>query len=420
MGVSPDVIVVGGGLWGLTTAWHLARVHGLRVEVLERREAPGLETSAQAAGHLGQVRDHALARHAAQVALDFAAALARRTDREVFVRCGSVAVVEGELGAAAIRRRFVEASAAGVGVELITQDDVVALVPGFRGRTAAAYYVPGDGYVRPGPYLTALIADARCAGVTITHDLPVEALSYEGGRVAGVVTARGPRAAGDVVLTAGPWTGTLAPGRWPAWPIALGLGRTVPAGVPDEHPIVRFPETGLYVRPEAGGYLFGAFSRTARAAAAPGLAPTTRTDDLEPDYRLLDAARERLRHLLPAVGRWPVEHFRDGWTSVTPDGLPLAGRPASLGGAWIATGCGAMGYVWAAELGRRLAAAVAAGRVTGELAPFDPLRFGDCAGDDAWIREACRQRFADYYGLDDFVECPGRPPGPSVEHFAWK
>lgn len=420
MTARPDVIVVGGGVWGLSTAWHLATVHGVRVEIVEARDALGLETSARAAGQIGQIREHAVARQAAHQALAFAASLAQRNDPGLFVRSGSVAVAEGEMGALAIRRRFVDASAAGVTVELISEADLAALVPGYCGRVAAAYFVPGDAYVRPPAYIAALAKEAVRAGVSVACGTRVTALLYEGGRLAGVETNLGRRSAGGVVLTAGPWTAALAPGPWAVRPIVLGQGRTMANAVHDDHPIVRFPEAGIYVRPERGAYLFGAFTRAAHVASVAGLPADARTDDLQPDYRVLDTARERLRQWLPVIGRLPVEHFREGWTTATPDGLPLVGRPASLGGAWAATGCGAMGFVWAAEIGRRLAAAVVAGRPTPDLAPFDPDRFGARAGDPDWVHDTCRRRFADYYGLDRFDPQPGTPAGPSVEHFAWK
>jgi hypothetical protein len=75
--------------------------------------------------------------------------------------------------------------------------------------------------------------------------------------------------------------------------------------------------------------------------------------------------------------------------------------------------------VWAAELCRLLARSILDGRPGPELAALDAARFGPRADDPAWVRDAGRRRFADYYGLDRAAHV-AIGAGPSVEHYAWK
>lgn len=416
-----DVVVVGAGAWGLSIAWHVATGYGMSVLVVERRTSPGLETSGQAAGQLGQVREVALAREAARYALEFAASLARRRDRASFVRSGSVTLVETEVAAARLRARFAAASAAGVAVDAVSGAEAARLVPGLTGKFAAHYVVPGDGYVDPPRYLAALTADLAAVGVDVIGDADVTALDVAGTRVVGVRTARGLMSAGAVVLAAGPWTPSLVPharGSLAAQPIPLRQARTVACDVSRDHPVVRFPEIGAYVRPESGGYLFGAFEPPPADLLA-RLEPDVRTSQLGSDRARSATTKARLARWIPALGATAVDHCRQGWTTFTPDGLPLAGRHCELTNLWMATGCGAMGFVWASSLGRWLAQSIVEDRAIPVLAPLDPARFGRRALDPLWVRDEGVRRHVDYYGMTNAWSDP-EAAGPSAEHYACK
>ncbi len=416
-----DVAVVGGGLWGLSIAWHLANGHGVTVKVVERRAAPGLETSGRAAGQLGQVREHPLAREAARFALEFASGLARRRDPSAFVRSGSVTLVESEAAATRLRPRFAAASAAGIDVDVVSGAEAAHLIPGLSGQFAGRYVVPGDGYVDPPRYVAALAADLAAVGSEVLCDAAVEALDLEGSRVIGVRTTKGLISAAAVVVAAGPWTALLSPTaatRLAVQPIPLRQARTQACGVSRLHPVVRFPEIGAYVRPEEGGYLFGAFEPLSEPLPSE-LRTNASTSDLGPDESRSTVTRDRLARWIPALGQTSVDHYRQGWTTFTPDGLPLAGPHARLRNLWLATGCGAMGFVWAASLGRWLAQSIVEDQPIPLIGPLDPGRFGLRTLDPAWVRDESVRRHDNYYGLTN-ASAALDPDGPSAEHYAWK
>ena len=121
---------------------------------------------------------------------------------------------------------------------------------------------------------------------------------------------------------------------------------------------------------------------------------------------------------LPALSHRPVAQYRQGWTTFSPDGLPLAGRHPHVANLWIAAACGAMGFVWGPALGRWLSQAMADGVTPPSLAALDPDRFGARAEDRRWVHETARRRHADYYGLAGHTA--GSIAGPSAEYYAWK
>jgi glycine/D-amino acid oxidase-like deaminating enzyme len=409
----PDVVVVGAGLWGLSVAWHLAARHGARVRVVDRRDAAGLETSAQSAGQIGQVRQHGLAVEAAGYALEFASSLAHRRDPEAFVRSGSVTLVERKAAAAAWRSRITSASAAGVAIQRLASEDARRLVPGLYGEFAAAYHVPGDGYVSPRRYLRALTADVAALGVVCEYGVEVQGFDLDGASVVALRTSRGSLTGGTYMVAAGPWTPMLLGRGLPVLPIAHGLARTVADAVPAARPVVRFPEHGLYVRSEQDGHLFGRFVRQPQVADTSGRGFTP----LEPDYRELASARDLVARWLPRLASLPVDHFRQGWTTCSPDGLPLAGQHPTLRNAWMATACGAMGVVWAAALGSWLAESIVAERAVPSLTPLAPGRFGARSSDHAWVRRSCLRQHVDYYGLAGLAR--SLAPGPAQEYSTW-
>lgn len=415
-----DVLIVGGGVWGLSIAWHLALAHGLSVRVLERRDAPGAETSGRAAGQIGQVRETEIARTAALYALEFAASLARRRDPASFVRSGSVTVAATVEAARALRHRFTTACANGVSVDELPASEVATLVPGLTGHVASGYYVPSDGYVEPAAFTRALGADASGGGVEIISDVAVMGIDVEAGAACAVRTSRGRLSAGHVVVAAGPWTASLLrPLALPVWPIVLRQARTAAARVAREHPVLRFPELGAYVRPEDGGYLFGAFLDVPEMAPAASLPPSARTEDLKDAPIPIEVLKERLAGWLPRLASLPLAQYRHGWTSFAPDGLPVVGRHPAAGNLWFATGCGAMGFVWAPIIGRWLAQSINEQAPIPALVTLSPDRFGALAHDVDRVRDACRLRHINYYGLVN--EAPARLPGaPSAEHYTWK
>lgn len=416
-----DVLIVGGGVWGLSLAWHLVLAHGLSVRVVERRTSPAMETSAQAAGQIGQVRESTIARIAALYALEFASSVARRQLPAAFVRSGSVTVLGTPEAAEAAHTRFAAASAAGLCVDELSASEAAALVPGLTGPIARAYHVPSDGYVEPGMFTRALADDAHDAGVDVVCDVVVTGFDIDAGRVRAARTSQGRLSADHIVVAAGPWTASLLPAvALAAWAIVLRQGRTAPAGVAREHPVVRFPEAAAYLRPEGGGYLIGAFRATPELTPAAVLPAISRTEDIAQGPTAIDDVRDRLTAWLPALTAERVAHHRQGWITMTPDGLPVVGRHADAENLWFATGCGAMGFVWAPAIGRWLAQSIAEGTLIPALAPLSPARFGPLAQDVDRLRAACRQRHANYYGLaDPGMARPSSAPSHG-EHHTWK
>ncbi|MFH8747047.1 glycine oxidase ThiO [Streptomyces rimosus] len=376
---SPDVLVIGGGIIGLVTAWRAAQ-RGLRTAVAD--PAPGGGAAQVAAGmlaavtelHYGEQTLLGLNLASARRYPDFAAELAEASGRDLgYRRCGTLAVALDADDRAYLRDLHALQRRSGLDSEWLSGRECRRLEPMLAPGVRGGLRVDGDHQVDPRRLAAALLAACERAGVAF-HRTTAERLTVERGRATGVELADGSRiAAGQVVLAAGSRSGRLA-------------------GVPEEVlPPVR-PVKGQVLRlrmPEGlpGGVPF--LSRTVRAVVRGGplylvpredgeLVVGATTEELGWDttvtaggvYELLRDAHE----LVPGITELPLVETRAGLRPGSPDNAPLLG-PTALPGLLLATGHHRNGVLLTPVTGDVLAAALTGGPLPEEALPFAPDRF---------------------------------------------
>lgn len=368
-----DVVVVGGGIIGLSAAYHLA-CEGARVAVVER-ERPGLGASGAAAGILAP--GHEAAGDGAFLDLclrgyalwpDFA----RRIEAESGIATGLVlrgtAVVAPSAGAAReLRARLAGDPAQG---EWVEGGRLPAYLAGFRGLRGALL-LPG-GHLEPPATVAALAAAFASRGELLTG---AEALGFRTAgapgsrRVEAVVTGAGRLRAGTVVLAGGAFGGALAAALGVPLPIVPVKGQILAVRTP---PALRAWQEGmvpvfagrLYLVPKADG-------RTVIGATEEPAAGFDRSVTLGALADLAAGARRLLPGLRAASWVMAWAGLRPG----SPDRRPLLGPLPGFRNVLVAGGHFRNGILLAPLTGR-IIAALAAGRAPEvDLAPFDPARF---------------------------------------------
>ncbi|MEV6111847.1 glycine oxidase ThiO [Streptomyces sp. NPDC052109] len=372
-----DVLVIGGGIIGLVTAWRAAQ-RGLATAVVDPE--PGGGAARVAAGmlaavtelHYGEERLLALNLESARRYPDFAAELTELTGHDLgYRRCGTLAVALDADDRAHLRELHALQQRSGLASEWLSGRECRRLEPMLAPGVRGGLRVDGDHQIDPRLLAAALVAACERAGV-VFHRAWAERLDVAGDRATGVTTADGTGLrAGQVVLAAGSMSGRLAgvPEALlpPVRPVkgqvlrltvprryAPFLSRTVRAVVRGSH---------VYLVPRENGELVvGATSEEL------GWDTTVTAGGV---YELLRDAHE----LVPGITELPLTETRAGLRPGSPDNAPLLG-PSGLDGLLLATGHYRNGVLLTPVTGDVLAQLLADGELPEAARPFTPRRFG--------------------------------------------
>ncbi|MEV0120214.1 glycine oxidase ThiO [Streptomyces sp. NPDC050703] len=373
-----DVLVVGGGIIGLVTAWRAAQ-RGLAVTVVDPE--PGGGAAQVAAGMLAAVTE---LHHGEQALLglnlasarrypDFAAELTEASGRDLGYRtCGTLAVALDSDDRAHLRELHALQSRSGLESEWLSGRECRRLEPMLAPGVRGGLRVDGDHQIDPRRLTAALLTACGRAGVVFTP-LWAERLDVAGDRARGVVLADGTTLhAGQTVLAAGSLSGRLAgvpeavlPPVRPVKgqvlrltvpkPYAPFLSRTVRAVVRGSH---------VYLVPRENGELVvGATSEEL------GWDTTVTAGGV---YELLRDAHE----LVPGITELPLTETRAGLRPGSPDNAPMLG-PTRLPGLQLATGHYRNGVLLTPVTGDVMAQALTTGELPDEARPFTPRRFAE-------------------------------------------
>ncbi len=400
-----EVLIVGGGIWGLSTAYHLAKFGQKDVLVLERNDAIAEETTPQAAGLVGQIRPSVTMLRAIRYALELFSQFPKETGHDPGLRqTGSLMVALTPERMDAYARQIERSRLNGIEADFVSHAEMARLAPALdTTQIEGGYFVPNDGYVDPQQCAHAYAAAARDLGVQIQLNTLVTGFRQRNGEILGVETENGFIASNHLVITAGPWGAALAKeagATTAVQPIRHQRARTVPTpGVPDHHPAVRVTDVSCYLRPDKGGYLYGFFEPTPVSINLEAMPADFRTGDIEPPVEVMAEAQRRLAPTFPILKGLEIAEYRRGITTFAPDGAYLIGPVPEIDRLYLATGCAALGIAGSPAIGRWLANWIIDGDPGEDLAIFSHQRFGAQAADLEWLRRESEQFYANYYGI---------------------
>lgn len=405
MAQQTEVLIVGGGIWGLSTAYHLAKFGQKDILVLERNETIAAETTPQAAGLVGQIRSSVTMLRAVRYALELFSQFPKETGHDTSLRqTGSLMVALTSERMEAYARQIERANLNGIEANFVSHAEIAHLVPMMdMTKIEGGYFVPNDGYVDPEQCALAYAAAAKDLGVQIQLETLVIGFRQRNGEILGVETENGFIASNHVVITAGPWGAALAKevgATTAVQPIRHQRVRTVPtSGIPDHHPVVRVTDVSCYLRPEKDGYLYGYFEPEPVSIDLEAMPADFRTGDIEPPVEVMTEAQRRLTPIFPILKELEIDEYKRGMTTFAPDGGYMIGPVPEIDRLYLAIGCAALGIAGSAAVGRWLAKWVIDGDPGEDLAMFSHQRFGTQANDQEWLRQESEQFYANYYGI---------------------
>lgn len=417
-----DVVVIGGGIAGISAAWELAG-QGLHVALCEKGRV-GAEQSGRNWGWIRvQGRDPAeipLMLESRRLWAGWAERLGPGLGHRV---AGVTYLAESQRDLAEHEAFMVEARRFDLDTRCLTRAETQALIPGAaEGRWIGALHTPSDARAEPWAAVPLMARALAQAGVAIRENCAVRALDIQGGRLRGVITEAGAIRAPSVVLAGGAWSSLFLRAHGFAIPqlsvlssvaatgpmasvyegaaadSAVGFRRRADGGytlaAASAHTMYVGPDAFRNLRPWLGMLRQSWRATRLRPAAPRGWPDGWRTPrrwspderspfealrvlDPAPDRRALEGAREAFMRAFPQLGR-PV--FRATWGGLIdamPDVVPIVDRVAALPGLVVGTGLSGHGFGIGPAVGKALAALVTGADPGHDLSRFRFGRFAD-------------------------------------------
>jgi glycine/D-amino acid oxidase-like deaminating enzyme len=403
--VDADLVVIGAGALGLSTALHAA-LAGRAVTVLERDTA-GSQASGRAAGLFKSVQADELRTRLARRSIERACSFADWAGVPLdVVRSSSFLIARTDAHGNYLLLEAGQSRAWGADV----REARPPVLSYYRGDgSELALSCPEDVYIEePADLITAYVAAGKVAGMQLLEHEPVIGVTLSGGKVAGVETARRTIAAPVVVDAAGAWTrqvAELAGGEVAVAPVRHQLLITErSAEVDPADPIVRVVDAAVYLRPARGGLMVGGFEPDPLAVDPRAEPAQFSTDDLDLDLGVLRKLAGQVAGEAPLAGAGPVAVHRGGLFTMSPDGRFVAGPLPDVPGLWVASGCNGSGFSSSLAIGEALAGWICGLPGSLDIGALSPARFG-AVTEEALIADGSWQ-YAHYYD----------PGGPTVEN----
>jgi heterotetrameric sarcosine oxidase gamma subunit len=405
------IVIVGGGIAGCSTAYHLAQLGERDVLLLEQGKLT-CGTTWHAAGLVGQMRPNRNMTRMSKYGIELYARLEAETGLATGWRqCGSVNVAATPQRMKVLRKQAALARSFGVEVEVIDARQAAELYPLLRtDDLQGGLWIPGDGKANPADLTMSLAKGARNAGVKIAEDVEVIEVLQQRGRVCGV-RARDQGQVVDVrcevlVNCAGQWArqfGRLAGVNVPlhsAEHFYIVTDRI--DGVHPMLPVMRDPDGCIYYKEEVGGLVMGGFEPQAKPWTVDPIPSTFQFQLLGEDWDQFEILMRNAIHRTPCLETARVKMLLNGPESFTPDGNFILGEAPELRNCFVAAGFNSAGIANSGGAGRLIAEWIVGGEAPSDLWDVDIRRFGAFTSN----RKALSERTGETLGLHYAMRWP--------------
>jgi dimethylglycine dehydrogenase len=425
-------VVIGGGVVGVSTLYHLAKLGWTDSILVERKEltsgstwhAAGLLPLFNLSYSVGQMHKYSVGLYS-RLEAETGQAVGFHRVSNIRLACTQDRMDEYRYYAGVARTL-------GVQVDFLSPAEVEAIWPlcDVKGVIGAIRH-PEDGYIQPADLTQALARGARSMGATIHRQTAVTGISEQAGGGWVVHTDQGDIACDHVVSATGSFarrTGAMVGLDVPVIPVehqyivteahpAIQARRA--AGLP-EMGVLRESDASYYMREEAGGLLLGPYESGAPACYIDGPDPQSEYELFQEDLDRLaphiDAAIARV----PAFGEVGVKRIYNGAIAYTPDGSPIVGPAWGLKNFWLNEGH-SFGVTAAGGAGWQLARWIVEGEPSIDMMGVDPRRFGPYAQQGYLIQkneEAYAKVFSVHYPDEERPAARGLKRSPCHDRMA--
>ena len=415
------VVVIGGGVVGVGTLYHLVKKGWSDVVLIERREltsgstwhAAGLLPLFNMSYSVGQVH---------KSSVNLYSSLEAETGQQVgFRKVSNIRLAMNRDRMDEYRQYAGVASTIGVDVEFLTPEQVKEIWPlcNTDGLIGAIRH-PGDGYIQPADLTQALAKGARSGGAEINRNTTVLGIERTQSGEWRVKTDKGDIVAEHIVSATGNFarqTGRMVGLDIPVIPVEHQYIVTEPhpeivarykAGLP-EMGVLRESDGSWYMREENGGLILGPYEKGAPACYVDGPSEDCEYELFQEDLERLEPHIEAAINRVPAFGEVGIKQVYNGAIAYTPDGSPIIGPAWGLRNFWLNEGH-SFGVTASGGAGWQLANWIVDGEPSIDMMGVDPRRFGDYAS-RAFLKTKNEEAYANVFTIHfpDEEREAGRP-----------
>jgi sarcosine dehydrogenase len=402
---SARVVVIGGGIVGCSTAYHLAKLGLTDTVVVEKHKLTSGSTF-HAAGLVGQLRTSANITQLLGSSVDLYRRLEVETGQATGWKMnGGLRLACNEERWTEVKRQATTAKSFGLEMHLLSATEAQALWPLMVvDDVVGAAFLPTDGQVSPSDVTMALAKGARLAGVTICEDTEVIGIEVDRGIIRAVVTAQGRIECEKVVICAGQWSRALAATVGVNVPLIsvehqYVITAQLPGGVPNSLPTLRDPDRLTYYKEEVGALVMGGYEPNPIPWAIAGIPKPFQFQLLESNFDHFAPIMEAAIGRVPALAEVGINQLINGPESFTPDGNFILGEAPELKNLFVGAGFNAFGIAAGGGAGMALAEWVHDGMPPYDLWVVDIRRFGRPHQETDWVRSRTLEAYAKHYTM---------------------
>ncbi|MEQ1683615.1 MAG: FAD-dependent oxidoreductase [Burkholderiaceae bacterium] len=401
------IVIVGGGIAGCSTAYHLSLMGERDVLLLEQGKLT-CGTTWHAAGLVGQMRPNRNMTQMSKYGIELYSKLEAETGLATgWKQCGSVNVAATPERMQVLRKQASLARSFGVEVEVISAQRAGDLYPLLRtDDLQGGLWIPGDGKANPADLTMSLAKGARNRGVKVIEDIEVIGVLTEYGAVTGVRTTQGDVRCEVLVNCAGQWArqfGRLAGVNVPLYSAEhFYIVTDRIEGVHTMLPVMRDPDGFIYYKEEVGGLVMGGFEPQAKPWKMDPIPSTFQFQLLGEDWDQFEVLMNNAIHRTPCLETAKVKMLLNGPESFTPDGNFILGEAPELRNYFVAAGFNSAGIANSGGAGRLIAEWIVGGEAPSDLWDVDIRRFGPFMAN----RKALSDRTGETLGLHYAMRWP--------------
>ncbi|WP_435256993.1 GcvT family protein [Thioclava sp. FR2] len=397
-----QVIVIGGGIIGCSTAYHLARDYKADVILLEQGKITSGSTW-HAAGLVGQLRSSASITKVLKYSVELYKGLASETGLDTgWKMTGCLRLATNPDRWTEFKRLATTARSFGMEMELISPAEVKQMWPLMDvSDLIGASWLPTDGQASPSDITQSLAKGARMHGARLFEGVTVTGFRMDGQRITHVQTDQGDIACEKVVNCGGMWArelGAMAGVTVPLHPVKHQYIITDKiAGLSADAPTLRDPDRRTYFKEEVGGLVMGGYEPNPQGWVTGDIPKNWEFRLFGDDFDHFAQHMEQAIARVPALETVGVKQMINGAESFTPDGNFILGPSPDCANMYVGAGFNAFGIASGGGAGWVLAEWVMRDEAPLDLWAVDIRRFSGLHKDRDWVAERTLEAYGKHY-----------------------